>query len=169
MTDYWHRNFDSFLSSEIVPASIRNKIMRLYGYNFCHTSRIWSHHVIKSKKMSLGSQSFINVGFFFDGAGHLNIGDNVRIGQYVRIITATHRIGPSSQRCTMEAIVKPVRIGNGSWIGAGVTILPGVTIGAGCVIGANSLVKKSTGENELHVGNPAKRLTRLCIQGGDSQ
>ena len=161
MTDYWHRNLDNILSSEIVPASVRVEIMRLYGYNFCRTSRIWSHHVIKSRKMSLGSQSFINVGFFFDGAGHLDIGDNVRIGQYVRIITATHNIGPPSQRCNMEAVVKPVRIGNGSWIGANVTILPGVTIGAGCVIGANSLVRESTQENNLYFGIPAKRIKHL--------
>jgi acetyltransferase-like isoleucine patch superfamily enzyme len=80
------------------------------------------------------NEIFINIGFFFDGATRLSICDNVRIGQFVRIVTATDEIGPSEQRCTIQAM--PVRIETGCWIGAGVMILPVFTIQHGCVIGA---------------------------------
>ena len=61
----------------------------------------------------------------------------------------------------MEAVLKPVTIEDGCWIGAGVTILPGVVIRAGCVIGAGSLVTKSTEADCLYYGNPAKKVHDL--------
>lgn len=139
------------------------KLMRLRGYDVDSTSCIWSHHVIRSNKISLGHESFINVGFFFDGAASLEIGNRVRIGQYVRVLTATHEIGSPAQRCTMEAVLKPVVIEDGCWIGAGVTILPGVVIRAGCVIGTNSLVTRSTEPNCLYQGCPARKVRNLGI------
>ncbi|MCJ2012613.1 acyltransferase [Methylobacterium sp. J-076] len=161
MSDFFHRSFDYILSSELIPVFLRMKVMRMRGYNFTSDACIWAHHIIKSKQMSLGRESFINIGFFYDGAGDLDIGDRVRIGQFVRVLTATHEIGPSEQRCTMQAVVKPVSIEDGCWVGANVTILPGVVVRKGCVIGANSLVTRSTDENCLYVGNPARRIRRI--------
>ena len=161
MSDFFHRAFDYVLSSELVPVFIRMKVMRMYGYNFASDSCLWSRHIIKSKRMSLGNESFINIGFFYDGAGYLTIGSRVRIGQFVRVLTATHEIGSKEQRCTMEALIKPVSIEDGCWIGANVTILPGVTIKKGCVIGANSLVARSTNEDCVYFGNPAHLIRKI--------
>jgi maltose O-acetyltransferase len=91
----------------------------------------------------------------------LEIGKNVRIGPYVRVITAAHEIGPPHQRCSFDVVGQTVRIRDGSWIGAGVTILPGVTIAEGCVIGANALVSHSTTPNGLYIGAPARRVRNL--------
>lgn len=163
MSDFFHRTFDYIISSELLPVFMRMKLMRMRGYGVKVGSCIWSHHIIKSTRMSLGDKSFINVGFFFDGADRLHIGDRVRIGQFVRVLTATHEIGPSEQRCTMEAVLKPVTIEDGCWIGANVTILPGVVIRRGCVIGAGSLVTKSTEADSLYYGNPARKVRNLNV------
>ncbi|GBR08792.1 hypothetical protein AA21952_2706 [Acetobacter oeni LMG 21952] len=111
----------------------------------------------------MGRESFINVGFFFDGARCLTVGENVRIGQFVSVITATHEIGPSSQRCTVEAVYKEVVIEDGCWIGARVTILPGVTIRRGCVIAVGAVVLSSTEPDGLYVGMPARRVRDLPV------
>ncbi|MGU3341876.1 acyltransferase [Methylobacterium mesophilicum] len=132
--------------------------MILYGYRLSPSACIWAGATIKSKKLVVGNETFINYGFFFDGAGDLSIGKNVRIGQFFRVITATHEVGPSEQRCNIEAIIKPVSIEDGCWIGANVTVMPGVTIKRGCVIGANSLVVESTDEDCLYYGTPARRI-----------
>lgn len=161
MSDYFHRAFDYLISNELIPVFMRMKFMRMRGYGVDLTSCIWSHHIIKSNRMTLGEQSFINVGFFFDGAERLHIGNRVRIGQFVRVLTATHEIGPSEQRCTMEAVLKPVTIEDGCWIGANVTILPGVVIGRGCVVGAGSLVTASTEPDCLYLGSPARKVRSL--------
>lgn len=135
--------------------------MRLAGYKIGSGSCIWSGASLRSKRISLGDEVFINVGFFYDGADDAVIEDNVRIGQFVRIITASHEIGPSGQRCTVAAVTAPVRIERGCWIGSAVTILPGVTIARGCVVGAGSLVNTSTEPDGLYIGMPAKRIRDL--------
>lgn len=53
-------------------------------------------------------------------------------------------------------LLKPVEIGERTFVGVGVTILPGVTIGSDCIIGAGSLVSKDIPNGCLAVGVPAK-------------
>jgi maltose O-acetyltransferase len=161
MGDYLHRVTDAILASELMPASVRMKLMRKLGYDVSEEACIWAGASLRSKKLTIGSGVFINVGFFYDGFERLEIGDNVRIGQNVRIITATHDIGPSTQRGLIEVVGKPVSIKRGSWIGCGTTIMPGVTVAEGCVIGVNSLVNSSTEPDGLYVGTPAKRIRDL--------
>ena len=151
----------SGLGAELLPAFARIKLMRRLGFDVDPSACIWAKCEFRSNEVSIGSAVFVNIGFFHDGSAKLTIGDNVRIGQFVKVITGTHRIGPSLQRCLMEAINAPVSIGSGCWIGAGVTILPGVTIADGCVVGAASTVVRSTEPNGLYVGSPAKRVRSL--------
>jgi maltose O-acetyltransferase len=144
-----------------MPASIRMKLMRRLGFDISVDACIWAGASIRSKKIKIGSGVFINVGFFFDGCAALEIGENVRIGQFVRIITGTHEIGPPNQRGLIEVLGKPVSIQDGCWVCSGVTILPGVTIGRGCVLAANSVVRETTEANGLYAGIPAKLIRFL--------
>lgn len=158
---HWRRNLYARIGSELIPASVRTRMLRRLGAQVADTACVWSGCHFQSMRFSLDAHVFINVGFFFDGAAMLRIERNVRIGQFVRVITATHDIGPSDQRCTIRAIEAPVTIERGCWIGAGVTLMPGVTIRRGCVIGAGATVLSSTEPNGLYVGTPARRVRTL--------
>ncbi|NHN87804.1 acyltransferase [Acetobacter conturbans] len=151
------------LGSELVPAFVRTRMLNKMGAKLAFSACIWSGCRIRSSKIVMGPGSFINVGFFFDGAASLVIGKNVRVGQFFKVVTATHNIGPENQRCLIEAVLGDVIIEDGCWIGANVTILPGVRIRRGCVIGANSLVRDSTEPNGVYVGSPAKRVRDLPL------
>lgn len=161
MGDYPYRVFNAILGSELLPAFLRTKVMRMAGFDLSPGTCIWAGGSFRSNKVSTGPGVFINVSFFFDGYDALRIGQNVRIGQFVRIITASHDIGPSFQRGLVETYGRPVTIEDGCWIGSGVTILPGVTIEKGCVVAANSVVAETTEANGLYAGNPAKRVREL--------
>lgn len=161
MGDYAHRITDTLLRSELVPVGVRMRAMRLLGYDIAPSSCFWAGAVLRSKRLRVGPESFINVGFFHDGFEMLTIGNNVRIGQYVRVITATHEIGPPGQRCLVDVVGKPVEIGRGCWIGTGVIILPGVTVAPGCVIAAGAVVTKSTQPDGLYAGTPARLVRKL--------
>src|ERR1700712_1291072 len=102
------------LSSELFPASLRTKAMRALGFSMSPKATIWSGANLRSKKVTIGRGVFINVGFYHDGYDHLEIEDNVRIGPFVRVLTATHDIGPSLQRGRIEVVGKPVCIKDGS-------------------------------------------------------
>jgi acetyltransferase-like isoleucine patch superfamily enzyme len=54
-----------------------------------------------------------------------------------------------------------VRIRSGAWIGARATILPGVTVGAGTIVAAGAVVAKSTPDNVLVAGVPARFVKNL--------
>ena len=163
MSDYGYRLTNAFLASELLPASVRTKAMRALGFSMSAKATIWAGANLRSKRVSIGQGVFINVGFYHDGYDALVIEDNVRIGPYVRILTATHDIGPSQQRGLIEVLGKPVCIRDGCWIGSGVTILPGVTVGRGCVIAANSVVFENTDADGMYAGNPARRVRDLEV------
>ncbi len=55
----------------------------------------------------------------------------------------------------------PVRIGEGSWIGAGAVILDGVQLGKRCIVGAGAVVTGDLPDNAVAVGVPAK-IMKMC-------
>ena len=57
--------------------------------------------------------------------------------------------------------LKPVVIGDGTWIGEGVTVI-GASVGKQSIIGANSVVTKDIPDYCIAVGAPAKIIKRYC-------
>jgi maltose O-acetyltransferase len=151
----------AIVGSDFVPARVRTRMLRTMGFQIARDTCIWGQCSLRSNRLRTAPRVFINIGFYHDGYEMLDIGRNVRIGPFVRVITASHPIGPSTQRAPMAVTGGPVHIKEGCWIGAGVIILPGVTIGEGCVIGAGSLVSRSTRANGLYMGVPARRVRDL--------
>jgi len=60
--------------------------------------------------------------------------------------------------------IKPVKIGNKSWIGLNAIILKGVEIGEGSVVAAGSVVTKSVPPWTLVSGNPAKAIREIPLE-----
>lgn len=54
---------------------------------------------------------------------------------------------------------KGVLIGKHSIVGAGSIIMPGVILAEGTAVGALSLIRKSTEEWSIYIGNPAKKMS----------
>src|SRR5690606_2767007 len=52
-------------------------------------------------------------------------------------------------------IVKPITLGDGSWVGARAVIAPGVELGECAVAAAGSVVARPIPPYEVHSGNPA--------------
>lgn len=112
------------------------------------------------ENLRLGAHCFVNTHVFVDAAAPVTLGDGVSVGHHVVIITTDHAFGPPEFRAgTREA--RPVTIGAGAWIAAGVTLLPGVTVGAGVVVAAGATVTKDVPPNTLVGGLPAKFIRVL--------
>jgi acetyltransferase-like isoleucine patch superfamily enzyme len=112
----------------------------------------------QSNLLSVGDNVRIGAGSWIDNTALVEIGDWVRIGPQVAIITASHSVLPSGpfRRTHGDLMANGVVIKRGCWICARALILPGVTIAEGCVIAAGAVVHQDTVPNGKYVGNPAK-------------
>ncbi len=115
--------------------------------------------------MSIGDRCLIGKGSGIVGHLRIEIGDDVWTGHHVYITDQNHGYEdvdlPISKQSMPE---KPVRIGNGSWLGHGTIVLPGAQIGDHVVVGANSVVTGTLPDNCVAVGAPA-RVVRLHVPG----
>lgn len=108
--------------------------------------------------VEVGNRVFINRDSYI--RPHVVIEDDVSLGPFVRLISDTHEHGTRVRR-TGTPIKLPIRIGRGSWLGAGVTVVGGVTIGEGCMIAAGAVVTKDIPANSLAGGIPARVIRSL--------
>ncbi|MGO9822529.1 MAG: acyltransferase [Solirubrobacteraceae bacterium] len=88
---------------------------------------------------------------------------DVLVARNVHILDHIHRFDCSDLPIHGQSITtpRPVRLGEGSWIGANVVILPGVTVGRGSVIGANSVVDRDVRDRVVVVGAPAREVRQI--------
>lgn len=109
------------------------------------------------KHIRVGDNFYCNVNAIFLDTNWITIGDNVKIGPRVNLLTATHPVDPGIRTALLE-YAEPITIGDNVWLGGNVTVLPGVHIGANSVIGAGSVVTKDVPADVVAVGDPAKVL-----------
>jgi tetrahydrodipicolinate N-succinyltransferase len=60
----------------------------------------------------------------------------------------------------------PVRIGDGTWLGARAMVLPGVTIGKRVLVAAGAVVTRDVPDDVLVAGNPARVVRSLTYPAG---
>ena len=109
----------------------------------------------------LGDYCSLNDGVKLLGHGSIKIGNYVRIGPDVKIISFNHNFRNSSIRIMDQGLCKKgIIIEDDVWIGANAIILDGVSLRKGSVIGAGSIVTKSTKAYSVYCGNPARLISK---------
>lgn len=103
-------------------------------------------------RIQIGARSVINENCHLDGRGGLNIGADVSISIYSKIITATHMVHSDS----FDYVKNPVTIEDKTWIGTSAIVLDGSILKEGCVLGAGSVLKGETNPFGIYLGNPAE-------------
>lgn len=155
---------NTIASSDLLSCRQRIRLYRQFGLQVSDSSFISSHCQFTQADLStvdLGERSFLNHGCFLENRGTIQIGNDSCLGPGVRILTTSHDIGGHDRRVGHGCFVRPVTIGDGCWIGAGVTILPGVTIGDGSVIAAGAVVTRDCSADSLSGGVPARLIRTL--------
>ncbi len=144
-------------TSPLLPLAVRRMLLRAGGVKLgmmvWGLERCW----FESRKVTIGTGSYVNAGCWFEGAGEIEVGENCLLGPEVLALTSTHPRGSDGVigRATES---RPIEIGDGCWIGARATVLPGVTIGAGAVIAAGAVVTEDCEPGAVYGGVPARRL-----------
>lgn len=155
----WAFYVNVLAASPLVGRARRRDIYRRAGLDVANAEILPGCHV-NSSMLRLGRDVILNHGVFIENTALVEIGDRTGLGMQAAIITSTHEIGTRHRRYG-EWRPRPVRIGEGVWIGARAMILGGVTVGDGCVIAAGALVTKDCERDGLYAGVPARRIRDL--------
>ncbi|MHA1279554.1 MAG: acyltransferase [Candidatus Helarchaeota archaeon] len=111
-------------------------------------------------KLIVGNNVYIAFGCWLSSGGGINIEDEVTIGPYCSITSASHKRVNNSYFNT-GATYDRVVIGKGSWIGAQCVITSGCTLGTGCVLGAGAVCLDDVPKDSLAAGVPAKVIKQI--------
>lgn len=143
--------------------------------NIGKNTNVWQFVVIL-KDAIIGESCNINSHVFIEN--DVLIGDNVTIKSGVQIwdgvelkdnvfigpnVTFTNDLIPRSKQYPEE--FKKTIVRRGASIGANATIIAGNEIGKYALIGAGAVITKSVANNEVWVGNPAKKVGFITNQG----
>jgi len=110
--------------------------------------------------LSIGHHTLITGGLHIDLGAPVRIGNGVRIGHDVSILTVSHAVGAPRLRAGTSFFAS-VQIEDGAWIASRASILPGVTIGRGAIVAAGSVVTRDVPKHCLVAGVPARVLRKL--------
>lgn len=120
---------------------------------------------ISDPVVRIGDRCLIGKGSGIVGHFSIEIGDDVWTGHHVYITDQNHGYEMTDRPISVQTMPeRPVRIGNGSWLGYGTVVLPGSDIGEHVVIGANSVVTGVIPSFSVAVGSPA-RVVRRFVDG----
>lgn len=125
------------------------------GVRICSSVRIYL-----SGPLRIGADTWVgHHAVFLGGDAPIEVGARVDIGPQVTLVGGNHAPGLHG-RAAGDGFSKPIRVGDGAWLGARSTILGGVEIGAGAVVGAAALVNADVAPGARVGGVPARELGR---------
>ncbi len=108
---------------------------------------------------------FASPGIYIQASNGIIVGDNLRVGPRVILISANHDLDDYTRHIKTD----PIIIGDNCWLGANVVILPRVKLKNHVVVGAGAVVTKSFEENNIFIaGVPAKIGKKLGEYKGRS-
>ena len=111
-------------------------------------------------RLEIGDKVFIGRGTVVVAAGSIRIGSGSDIAEHCTIRDVDHAL-EMRDRWAGQAVVTPVTLGRGCWIGAGARILRGTDLGEGVVVGANAVVRGPFPPRVVVAGVPARMIKTL--------
>ena len=125
--------------------------LRLFGAKIGKGNFISNHAIIVyPASLSMGDGNSIDDYVYFNA--DTVIGNRCQVSSFAKIISGGHDIRSRH----FEYQLRPVFLGNSSFIGANVLIMGGVSIGTFAAVGANSFVLHDVGENMIAYGIPCE-------------
>ena len=138
--------------------TIRGPGTVVFGDNVVVASHATPFTHSRTARIEIGDRSFVN-GTRFGCAQSIKVGTDALLGD--ARITDTDHHSVSRRRSTdrsLSPVIKPVRIEDNVWVGAGAVVLKGVTIGRDSVVAFAAVVTKDVPPGRIVGGNPAHDL-----------
>lgn len=152
------KGYLNFLQSTILPNGYWGYLFFRLKINKIYWPKDKTCLVANPRMIYVGRNSKIGrPGTYIQGAGGVYIGDFVRFGPNVGILSSNHDLYNRDVYRT-----KPIKIGDYCWLGMNSLVMAGVELGPSTIVGGGSVVTKSFPEGYCVIaGNPAKVIKYL--------
>ncbi|PSX18834.1 acyltransferase [Photobacterium kishitanii] len=112
--------------------------------------------------ISVGNNISIHANCYLDGAGGIDIGDNVSIAHNSSILSFEHTANLLDLPIKYNPVIyNHTCICSDVWVGCGVRIIGGSYIHSRVIVAAGSVVRGILDEKSLYAGVPAKRVKSI--------
>jgi acetyltransferase-like isoleucine patch superfamily enzyme len=145
----------NFVANHLPYVAWRMRVYRAFGVTLTDPRSgviMLGTEVLDPEHLTLGRRSIVGRGCLLDARGGIEIGDDVNISSYSRLMTAKHVVDDPEFPAAYGRIVIERR----AWIAMGATVLDGVTVGEGAVVTANATVTRDVPPFAIVAGTPAK-------------
>ncbi|GAA2336317.1 acyltransferase [Streptomyces cuspidosporus] len=117
--------------------------------------------------LRLGNGVVLGRGSHVVASRTVEFGNDVFCGPYVYVTSDNHSYDDPDQPIGRQwPRSAPVRIGSGSWLGAGAVILPGARLGRNVVVAAGAIVRGEVPDHAVVAGAPARIIRRWSPDAG---
>lgn len=112
--------------------------------------------------IKMGLNAEVNEGCFILCKDVVELGENSTLAYQTTILTSANPNTPYNKLgLVYPSVIKAVKIGKNTWIGARAVILPGINVGNYCVVAAGSVVTKDVPDYSVVAGVPARVIKKL--------
>ncbi len=154
---------------------IEKMFWKVFGktYNFINVQKYMTRYTKYLQKQGIiieGLPNYISPDAYFDiqQDAKIKLGEGVVISKEVIILTHDYSIARGIQSIrgkewtisNTPRFLKPVTVGDNTFIGARAILLPGCSIGKNCIVGAGSVVRGVIEDNSIVIGNPGIVISR---------
>lgn len=157
------------------PYRIDNPDRIRIGANVTVGARAWlsvvrEHHgVVYEPQLTIGDGTVLGPEIVIACAGRIEIGARVLTASRVFIGDTSHGYRDPGLAVLDQPLTppRPVRIGDGSFIGIGAIVLPGVRVGERAYLAAGAVVTTDVPPNTVVAGNPARPVRQWHEADGE--
>jgi len=119
-------------------------------------------HVKYPWRLAVGDHCWLGERAWLDNMEDVVLGSNVVVSQGAYLCTGNHDWSDP----VMPLAPRPIRVGDGAWIGAFAKVGPGLTIGEGSVLSLGAVALSDTEPWGIYAGNPAERTSTRVLGRG---
>lgn len=131
----------------------RNFLLRAFGARLGTGVRFYpSAEVMFPWNLVTGDHVVVGAGVRLYSLAPITLGSHVLVSQGAHLCAGSH----DHRQDHFPLVLKPIVVGDGTWLAAECFIGPGVTVGAGAVVAARAVVVRSVAPGTVVAGNPAR-------------
>jgi acetyltransferase-like isoleucine patch superfamily enzyme len=120
-----------------------------------------------TSELEIGDDVYIARDCFLNCTGGIVLEDGVVLGPFV-VLSTMQQVFSEGMVCRTKFLVRPIRVGRGTFLAAHTVVKCGTRIGTGSAIGANSTVVSDIGDHVLAAGVPAKVIGPIKERAPDA-